>query len=226
MPPTRYAIYYAPPKGARWAQFGASWLGWDMLGGVEAAHPDLPLDISAITETPRKYGLHGTIKPPFKLAAEQTEAELRRACEALAGRLGPIRLDGLHLARLGAFLALRPDGAEEAIRALAATVVRTLDPFRAPADPAELERRRAANLTTEQEANLVTWGYPYVMDAFRFHITLTSRLPKRDLAEIEAILGTHLVPLLPRPFHITDLALVGEAADGRFHLLHRYTLSG
>ena len=133
---------------------------------------------------------------------------------------------GLAVRRLGRFLALRPLGDETALNALAAACVEALDPFRAPAGEAELARRRANGLSPAQDANLMRWGYPFVMDQFRFHITLTGRLSDDVLPEVEQALQQALTPLLPRPFTITDLALAGEAEDGQFHLIHRYTLSG
>ncbi|KIC20265.1 DUF1045 domain-containing protein [Leisingera sp. ANG-Vp] len=224
---TRYAIYYAPPANAEWSRFGASWLGWDMETGTELPHPEIAgLDIAAITEVPRKYGLHATMKPPMRLAEGQTQAALETACAALAAAQKPVTLDSLHLARLGRFLALRPTGDQAALNTLASACVTELDPYRSPAPAAELERRRAAGLTPEQDSNLTRWGYPYVLDQFRFHITLTGKLPKPELPAVEAALTEHLIPLLPAPFAITDLALMGEAADGRFHLIHRYALSG
>lgn len=224
---TRYAIYYAPPAAADWSRFATSWLGWDMEAGAAAPHPDIAgLDVAQITEVPRKYGLHATMKPPLRLAEGQTQATLEEACAALAARQQPVTLDGLQLARLGRFLALRPVGDETALNALASACVQELDPFRAPAPEAELERRRAAGLSPEQDENLTRWGYPYVLDQFRFHITLTGRLPKPQLPAVEDALTSHLLPLLPTPFEINDLALMGEAADGRFHLIHRYALCG
>ena len=41
-----------------------------------------------------------------------------------------------------------------------------------------------------------------------------------------AALQEHLSPVLPHPFVIEDLCLLGEEMDGRFHLLHRAALSG
>ena len=225
----RYAIYYAPPADAAWARFATGWLGWDMETGTEAPHPQvagLPLPVGEITATPRKYGLHATIKPPFRLARGTTRAELEDACAALCDRLAPLRLDGLALARLGRFLALRPEGDTAALAALATRTVEALDGFRAPAPEAELARRRAAGLSPAQEENLMRWGYPYVMGEFRFHITLSGKLAKDDLSAVEEALARDLAPLLPAPFEIPDLALMGEAEDGRFHLIHRYTLSG
>ncbi|GAA6201866.1 DUF1045 domain-containing protein [Aquicoccus sp. SU-CL01552] len=225
----RYAIYYAPPAQAAWGGFVTRWLGWDMDTGAEVPQPEvagLPLSLASITATPRKYGAHATIKPPFRLAEGMTRADLETACATFCARNAPLQLEGLTLVRLGRFLALRPVGDTAALDALAARVVEALDRFRAPAPEAELARRRAAGLSPAQQENLARWGYPHVMGQFRFHITLSGKLPKPALGAVEAALTGHLVPLLPAPFEIGDLALVGEDAAGRFHLLHRYALSG
>jgi hypothetical protein len=160
----RYAIYYAPPPGAL-ADFAAHWLGWDAATGRAVAHPwvqGLPRDVAELTETPRKYGFHGTIKPPFRLAVGQDAESLHRATADLAARLTPVTLNGLALHRLGGFLALTPEGDASALATLAAEVVTELDAFRAPPDAAEIVRRRPDRLTPRQRALLDRWGYPYV----------------------------------------------------------------
>lgn len=211
----RYAIYYAPRQGA-FADLTAAWLGWDPVRGATVAHPDLPLDVAAITQTPRKYGFHGTIKPPFVPVGTGLQA----AVADLAARLAPVDLGPLALHRIGGFLALVPEGDP---RDLAATVVKELDPFRAPLTEADRARRRPDRLTPRQRELLDQWGYPWVMEEFRFHLTLTG-----DDAppEVEAVLEPLLAPVLPDPFVIEDLCLFGEAEDGRFHLVHRYALTG
>lgn len=224
---TRYAVYVMPPPGPL-ADFGASWLGWDAARGVPVAHPQmsgLPAPVEEITETPRKYGLHGTMKPPFRLAHGQSGAALEAAFAGFCAHAAPVTLDGLRIAPLGRFLALVCDGEQTALNALAAGTVRALDPLRAPLGEHELARRRAASLTLDQDALLRRWGYPYVMDAFRFHITLTGKRPRAELPVIAAALAPQLEPLLPRPFGIDALSLVGEDATGRFHLIHRHTLA-
>ncbi|WP_170473968.1 DUF1045 domain-containing protein [Ruegeria arenilitoris] len=223
---TRYAIYFSPPTDAPWAQFATSWLGWDMARGVEVTHPVAEgIDVSAVTDVPRKYGLHATMKPPFHLRQGQTLSELQSACEVLASRLTPIRLDGLEVARLGRFVALRPIGDLSELNNLAAACVQELDEFRHPPSASELDRRRAAGLTPKQDQNLLKWGYPYVLDEFRFHITLSGKLDKSILQIVKTTLDRDLAPMLPVPFQINDLTLVGEAEDGRFHLIHRYALT-
>ena len=225
----RYALYYLPPEGSDWTAAATSWLGWDIAVGETVAHPDfpdLPLPVEEITRTPRKYGLHATIKPPFFLADGCDATALAIACQSLCDRLGPVVLDGLDIARLGRFLALRPRGDETALNDLAAACVMELDPFRAPASEAELAKRRASGLTPAQDALLMRWGYPYVMDQFRFHITLSGRLKPDHVEMVRNQLSRYLAPSLPAPFRISEMALVGEAEDGQFHLIHRYTLSG
>ena len=221
----RYAIYYTP-KGAL-AEAGAAWLGWDLARGRAVAHPEVAgLDVAALTETPRKYGLHATVKPPFVLAEGASADGVLTEFKTLCTRLAPVTLDGLALTQLGRFLALTPAGDTAALNAMAAEVVRGLDPFRAPPTEADLARRRQANLTPVQEANLSQWGYPYVMEAFRFHITLTGKLPKGDLPQVTAALAPYITPHLPQPFVLDSLTLVGQAEDGMFHEVHRAALSG
>lgn len=221
----RYAVYVLPPPGAL-ADFGAAWLGWDIAAGQPAAHPDVTgVDVAALTATPRKYGLHATVKPPFRLRDGTTPEALSLALDAFCAARKAVPLDGLDLHRIGGFLALVPRGDIHALNALAADTVRELDAFRAPLTDADLIRRRATRLTPAQDALLMRWGYPYVMDEFRFHITLTGRLgPEAD--DLRARLAPLVAPVLPIPYIIEDLCLVGEADDGRFHLIRRVPLSG
>ncbi|MEM6594237.1 MAG: DUF1045 domain-containing protein [Pseudomonadota bacterium] len=219
----RFAIYYVPPKGPL-AEFGATWLGWDVLAGLEAHQYDLP-GLHDITMTPRKYGFHGTLKPPFKLKGGQTQSGLELATAAMAKTVPLALCDGLELTRLGRFLAITPSGALDDLQRIADACVRDLDEFRAPASEAELARRRKAGLSARQEALLSRWGYPYVFEEFRFHLTLSGQLPDEDIKTWQEILRSHL-PDLPAPFVIDQIALCGERQDGRFELIHRYPLTG
>ena len=224
----RYAVYVTPEPGPL-ADFGAAWLGWDCMTGRSFDHPEvpgLPLPVAEITETPRKYGLHATVKPPFRLPEGQSEAALIAAFDGFCRSAAPVALEALNLARLGRFLALVPRGDQTALNALAAATVHAFEPFRAPLTEAELARRRAGGLSPEQDVLLLTWGYPYVMEAFRFHITLTGKLPRAQAIQTEAILAPLIEPLLPRPFLIAGLSLMGEDALGCFHLIERRALRG
>ncbi len=219
----RFAIYYVPPDGPL-ADFGANWLGWDVVTGREVSRLGVP-GLHDITMTPRKYGFHGTLKPPFRLKEGQTPEALEAAVSDLAAALSPAVCDGLKLTQLGRFLAFTPFGPLDGLKRIAAGCVRDLDGFRAPAGEAELARRRKAGLSPRQETLLAQWGYPYVFEEFRFHLTLSDRLPQEDVRGWTDILQGHL-PDLPAPFVVDQIALCGERQDGRFELVHRYTLTG
>lgn len=224
----RYAIYALPPPGPL-AAFGARWLGWDIAAGravPQHAPPGLPAPVAGITGTPRRYGLHATIKPPFRLSAGSTPGDLTAALDRLCARYAPVTLGMLRLVPLGRFLALVPSGTADRIDALAAATVAGLDPFRAPASGDEVARRRQSGLTEAQARNLATWGYPHVMDCFRFHITLTGKLPKPLIEPVRNVLDAALAPLLPAPFVVGGLTLAGEDRDGFFHALHHSPLTG
>ena len=228
MEPRRHAVYWTPTPGPLSDRL-AAWLGWDPARGVAVAHPevpDLPRPAAEITKRPRRYGPHATLRPPMRLAPGRTAEELEAAVAALAGRLAPAVADGLRLGRMDGFVALRPEGDAGDLDALAAEVVRALDPFRAEPDAEELARRRAAGLDARQEALLLRWGYPYVMEAFRFHVTLSGPLGEAEAAAVEVALGPALEPLLPRPFALDALTLMGEGADGFFREIGRFALAG
>ena len=206
------------------ADFGAAWLGWDVVQGRAAHQPGLP-GLDDITMTPRKYGFHGTLKPPFRLADGYTAGDLQSAVAKLAESLTPARCDGLQLTSMGGFLALTPQGDTSGLQRVAGACVQALDAFRAPASEAETARRRQAGLSARQDALLQQWGYPYVMDAFRFHLTLSGRLDPDEITQWSDTVQDRL-PELPAPFVIDQIALCGERSDGCFELTHRYTLTG
>ena len=162
MEPHRHAVYWVPPPGSL-AAFGAAWLGWDPALGAPVPRldpPGLPRPGAEITEAPRRYGLHATLGPPVRLADGVSARDVEAAVEALAASLAPARCEGLRVARDGGFVALRPLGDASELGALAAEVVRAMDPMRAPPSEAELARRRAPGLSPRQEAMLRRWGYP------------------------------------------------------------------
>ncbi|MEB8387891.1 DUF1045 domain-containing protein [Rhodobacteraceae bacterium KMM 6894] len=224
----RYAIYYTPPPGPL-ASFGAAWLGWDIASGAPVAHPDvarLPAPVSDLSEAPRRYGLHATLMPPFRLAEHCTEADLYAAFQRICTTTAPVPIGLLELAQLGRFLALVPRHQDPDLTHLAAQIVRHFDPFRAPLGDADMQRRDTPNLTAKQRENLHRWGYPHVMDQFRFHITLTGKHPKAQTRATYAALHPVLAPWLNQPFSADALSLVGQDALGRFHTITRSPLVG
>ncbi|WP_375262853.1 DUF1045 domain-containing protein [Palleronia sp.] len=223
----RYALYFLPDDAL--ADFGATWLGWDVRNGTSVPHPDipgLPASVEDLTATPRRYGLHGTLKAPFRLADGASEAELSDDLAAFAASTPPASTGRLVAVRLSRFLALVPSGEAAPVSELAAGIVEQFDRYRAPLTKEELARRKPERLSADELRLLERWGYPHVMERFRFHITLTGPVTEVDGERTLDALAPILRPLCAPRFVIRDIALVGEGEDGFFRLIRRYPLGG
>lgn len=210
---SRYAIYFMPRQGDPLHEFGRNWFGYDPMTGESLTPKPLPgwslEEHEALIETPKKYGLHATLKAPFRLADGVTEADLLREVAALAERIGPVDLGPLELKKIGSFLALCPTADQGPINALAAACVTELDHLRAPLTEAEIARRNPDKLSNRQRELLDEWGYPYVLEEFRFHVTVSGSLPKdQQDAVYDAISVGHLSS--PKSATIANLVIAGE----------------
>lgn len=227
----RYAIYWAPPPGAPLDLFGASWLGRCAWSGETRPQPVIPglspPDFAALTARPRCYGLHATLKAPFRLATGYDEADLRAAITDLARRFAPVPLP-LALDTLRGFLALTgPAETPPALAALAAACVTELDRFRAPLTAADIARRNPDGLDPVERDYLDRWGYPYIFDRFRFHVTLSGPLDAVQVGRLETSLRPRLAPLLAAPVLIDGLCLFAQSdAAQPFRVLGRIDLGG
>jgi putative phosphonate metabolism protein len=184
----RYAIFYAPDTTSALWRFGSGVLGYDAEKG-ECAAPRMPsgeLDWAALTEEPQLYGFHATLKAPFELAEGKSEVDLTAAMHAYAANAAPVLLEALEVSLLGSFCALIPRGDVQLLNALGSDIVRHFETFRAPLSEAARKRRMNARLSERQIAYMDQYGYPYVHEEFRFHMTLTGALPaeqRRDACE-------------------------------------------
>ena len=161
----RHALYFLPPKGSGLEEFGVSWLGWSITEGSVVAHPQIAdLPIASITKRPRRYGFHGTLKAPFRLADGVRESDLITEATALVSSIPAFEMPALQITSLGSFLAFVPEELSVELQHLASSLVQELDILRAPLSNAELARQRRVGLTPAQEILLKKWGYPYVMD--------------------------------------------------------------
>jgi len=188
-PAPRYALYYAPRPGEGLAVTAAQWLGRDAETGQTRSLkpvPGIAMDrLVEITADPRLYGFHGTLKAPIALVDDASERDFLEAVGRFATGGRAFAVPSLQLAQISGFLALVPAVRCAALEDLADRCVVEFDEFLRPADTAELARRRGAGLSPRQDELLVRWGYPYVLEQWRFHLTLTGRLP--DAAEREQI---------------------------------------
>jgi putative phosphonate metabolism protein len=221
-PYPRYAIYYVPAASDPLYRYGARALGYDGFSGNAIEFPEEITqhfaDWPEVTADPRKYGFHATLKAPFALAPSRTEAELRRAFDAFAAPATPNI--PLVVSSISSFIAVIPAALSAELSALAQTCVEAFDAFRAPLTEHDRIRRRPERLSARQVAYLDRWGYPYVAEEFRFHMTLTGSLPRERHETIVPRLRDLFAPITAAPRPIDRIALFYQAdAAARFRII-------
>lgn len=218
MADSRYAIYLAPPAESELHATASALLGRDAQSGAVLLQPAMdgiaPARWTEITQDARGYGFHGTMKPPFRLAAGSEIGDLEQALAEFAAAQAAFDGPPLVLRAISGFLALVPERADARIDGLAADCVREFDRFRAPAGEAELARRRKSGLTARQDEYLRRWGYPYVMEDFRLHFTFTCRLGETERATAAQALRPYVERFAAEPLRIDALVLFEQPAAG------------
>lgn len=228
--PARYGVYFLPEEGSALERFGHTWLGRDMSSGRSESRPKVPgISAERLTElikAPRHYGFHATLKAPFRLAPSKSEADLLQAAAVFSAHASRVKIPPLRLTEWAGFLALRPNAPCAAVDELAASCVQTFDCFRSPLSPDELQRRSRACLTPTQQRLLSRWGYPYVFDQFRFHLTLTGMLSgPEECAALLDFLHPRVKPLISNSMLIREICIVKQADTGvPFSVMQRFPL--
>lgn len=226
--PYRYAIYWTPASDTALAEFGRNWLRRDVLSRETPSPLVLDslrhVDVASITAAPRKYGFHATLKAPFRLDPAFNEDDLLKGVRTIAGAHRSFFLAGLSVRLIGSFIALVPTLPCDALNDLACACVMELDPFRSPMTDAERAKRNPDRLSPREREHLMRWGYPYVLDTFRFHMTLTDKLPPDLHAPVMAALS-HAAAPFTAPQQIADIAVFIEPTPGApFEVLARFPL--
>ena len=225
--PHRYAIYFSPTEGTSLLRLGNEWLGRDPATGTSFV-PTLPDKItesewSRVTETAARYGFHATLKPPFQLAEGVALPELREALTAFVERQSVILAPPLMVGTVGHFLALILSEESVVFSNFAADCVREFDRFRAPASESEIAKRLHDSLTQREREHLLRWGYPYVLDTWKFHMTLTCSLDQNSLEIFRKHLRLRFAEICKEPLQIDAISLFEEPEPGKpFRLLERF----
>jgi hypothetical protein len=215
----RYAIYFCPTIETALGRLGRDWLA------ASSHAPELP-GISterrnALLIKVRRYGWHATIRAPFTLKTDVAYADVRRAVTSVASVCASFELP-LHIHRLAGFLALRPciDGIAQ--KQLATTCLEALLPLCAPL-PEEVLDRRGAGLDADELNLLQRYGYPYVLDRYRFHLTLSAPATEPEEQAIRQWFAPRVAEL---PLTRVDaLSICRETVPGgAFELLERIPL--
>ena len=213
----RYAIYFVPPAASDLYRFGAGVLGYDCYTGESLHHPQgIALTASEwaqLTREPRRFGFHATLKAPFHLLPPFTEADLTAELERFAAIPRTLPAFEPAIRSLARFIAVVAAAPNMALDRLAADGVMAFDRFRRPLTSHEREQRLDVGLSARQIENLDRWGYPYVFEDFRFHLTLTGPLDAERRGSILALLQARFDDIAGgQSLPITQLALMRQDA--------------
>jgi len=189
----RYAIYYAPEASSEWWAAGSHWLGRCALTGRKLAQTVIdgvaPDHFHTYTQDPRRDGWHATLKAPFVLAHGESLSSLITALRSIASQNAAFAMPRLQVSTDGGFLALRPTVHHPRIHSTADACVTGLQALAQALTAEDLARRRQKRLTTRQEGYLQAWSYPWVLDEFQFHMSLTGTLRNVPADELTALVS-------------------------------------
>ncbi|MDS9466163.1 DUF1045 domain-containing protein [Paracoccus sp. MBLB3053] len=223
---TRLAIYHMPEGDL--GEFGSAWLGWDARRAATVPRPqidNLPASPQELTSTPMRYGFHATLKAPFRLAAGHDLDDLMRQIELVCDHLAPFTLD-LELRADWSFVALRPRNRPAELMALEQALVTRLDHLRAPLSPQERDRRNPDKLPERARMHLEHWGYPFVLDLFNYHLTLSNSLSPETEEQLREALAPVIAPLIAEPMPVRSVALLGEDKSRHMRVIREFPLLG
>lgn len=226
---SRYGIYFCPSANSPLLRLGSSWLGRDAATG-ESRNPELPDSIRhdkwmRATDSPRRYGFHATLKPPFRLASHATYQDLRAALHAFAQSRSSFYAPPLAVNTLGRFLALTLTEACSDFVDLAADCVREFELFRAPTTELETAQRLRSSLSLREREHVLQWGYPYVLDTWKFHMSLTSSMHTESILVFEPYLRDQFASACKQPLLVDSVCIFHEPYPGaNFRILDRASL--
>ena len=198
--PERVAIYFAPAQDSVLDLKASAWLARK--------------DIASLTLSARRYGFHATIKAPMALKPGKKAAELAADLKHWCSKEAPVNAGRIEVRHIDGFLALVPVAQPEELTNLAGRVVEDFDRFRAPLDPKDRAKRLRAPLTDRQIKLLDKFGYPYVLEQFQFHLTLTDRLPPAQAAKLLAEARAHFTEVTTSYLLVDRLVLFHERQQG------------
>lgn len=226
----RYGIYFAPACQTALWKLGSDWLGRDCMSGGSIIQPALnapELSLADFTKSPRRYGFHATLKPPFALAKGLTVHGLHDALKNFSLATKPVPIGELKLRRIGSFLALKPKQQSPALTEFAASCVKNFEPFRAPLSAESRKKRLQAGLSDRQKELLDRWGYPYVMEEFRMHLTLSDSLNDQIAPDILYAAQHWFEPILHQEHMLDRICLYKEPSTGApFERVADFVLEG
>ncbi len=191
-------------------------IGYDSITGRTVEHPNLgpDIEIAALTHEPRQYGFHATLKAPFRLNNDATQSGLLQAAEDFAQKESAIQIGELAVRPLGSFIALKPP-THDLLQGFAERCVRAFEHLRALMSKDERAKRLRTPLTQRQIELMEEFGYPYVLEEFRFHMTLTSSLSRARIERVNKAL-TDLYQQVSEPVMLSSICVCAQSPGEPF----------
>jgi len=225
----RYAIYYAPLENSELDIFGKCWLGWDPYKGSQTNKSDFSKlpdfeKFSKFVVAPKQYGFHGTIKAPFRLKDGFTYNDLENQVGEISKQIHSFYLDQLIIKKLGNFIGLIPTNNLK-VNAVSNKFVKELDYLRDELSESEIKKRKPHKLTSNQKQLLFKWGYPYVFNEFKFHLTLTSKLNNVEIDDVFKSLQNILKQVNLNKISFNNICIFGQKSDEKFYFIKKFNFN-
>ena len=232
----RVAIYFLPKKNSSLENFGKNLLGRDINKKKKISLTRRQKyfinrgftyfdELKDYCEQPAKYGFHATLKAPFRLKRNVKTKNFYDVISHIAAQHSRFKIKGLKIVYSKKFTFITSRKPNKLLINLENDLVKHLDTFRAELNKTEIKKRNPDSLTFKQNKYLKEWGYPFVLDQFKFHMTLmnqnNNKLSNKQKLELEKLIYKISNNLL----EFNEISLLGENKNGYFEEIKRFKLN-
>jgi len=232
----RVAIYFLPKKNSSLENFGKNLLGRDINKKKKISLTRRQKyfinrgftyfdELKDYCEQPAKYGFHATLKAPFRLKRNVKTKNFYDVISHIAAQHSRFKIKGLKIAYSKKFTFITSRKPNKLLINLENDLVKHLDTFRAELNKTEIKKRIPDSLTFKQNKYLKEWGYPFVFDQFKFHMTLmnqnNNKLSNKQKLELEKL----IYKISNNVIEFNEISLLGENKNGHFEEIKRFKLN-
>ena len=232
----RVAIYFLPKKNSSLENFGKNLLGRDINKKKKISLTRRQKyfinrgftyfdELKDYCEQPAKYGFHATLKAPFRLKRNVKTKNFYDVISHIAAQHSRFKIKGLKIVYRKKFTFITSRKPNKLLINLENDLVKHLDTFRAELNKTEIKKRIPDSLTFKQNKYLKEWGYPFVFDQFKFHMTLmnqnNNKLSNKQKLELEKL----IYKISNNVIEFNEISLLGENKNGHFEEIKRFKLN-
>ena len=232
----RVAIYFLPKKNSSLENFGKNLLGRDINKKKKISLTRRQKyfinrgftyfdELKDYCEEPAKYGFHATLKAPFRLKRNVKTKNFYDVISHIAAQHSRFKIKGLKIVYSKKFTFITSRKPNKLLINLESDLVKHLDTFRAELNKTEIKKRIPDSLTFKQNKYLKEWGYPFVFDQFKFHMTLmnqnNNKLSNKQKLELEKL----IYKISNNVIEFNEISLLGENKNGYFEEIKRFKLN-